>query len=88
MKYKHFPHFSIVLGPKPLAFISALNSGFGLSVSVLDYHEHAIGSGETAKAVCYMELKIDGNELWGVGTHTDIVTASLRAIISGLNVFT
>ena len=70
------------------AFISALNSGFGLSVSVLDYHEHAIGSGEAAKAVCYMELKIDGNELWGVGTHTDIVTASLRAIISGLNVFT
>lgn len=69
------------------AFISALNDGFKLSISVLDYHEHAIGSGEDAKAICYMEMKIEDKELWGVGTHTDIVTASLRAIISGLNVF-
>ena len=70
------------------AFISAINDGFNLSISVLDYHEHAIGSGEDAKAVCYMEMKIENKELWGVGMHTDIVTASLRAIISGLNVFT
>ena len=70
------------------AFISALNDGFNLSISVLDYHEHAIGSGEDAKAVCYMEMKIENKELWGVGMHTDIVTASLRAIISGLNVST
>lgn len=70
------------------AFISALNDGFNLSISVLDYHEHAIGSGEDAKAVCYMEMKIENKELWGVGMHTDIVTASLRAIVSGLNVST
>ena len=67
------------------AFVSAMNETINSSVSILDYHEHAIGSGADAKAVCYMELKVDGNELWGVGMHSDIVTASLRAIISGLN---
>jgi 2-isopropylmalate synthase len=52
---------------------------------VLDYHEHAIGAGADAKAVCYMELRIGNKELWGVGIHSDIVTASLRAIVSGIN---
>ncbi len=67
------------------AFTKALNSGLEGTVAVLDYHEHAIGSGADAKAVCYIELSVDGDELWGIGMHSDIVTASLRAIISGLN---
>ncbi len=67
------------------AFASAVNEALGLDVRVLDYHEHAIGTGTDAKAVCYMELQVDGRELWGVGIHSDIVTASLRAIISGVN---
>ncbi len=67
------------------AFTNALNAGIEGTISVLDYHEHAIGAGADAKAVCYMELKVDGEELWGVGMHSDIVTASLRAIVSGLN---
>ena len=56
-----------------------------METTVLDYHEHAIGSGADAKAVCYIELSVDGDELWGIGMHSDIVSASLRAIISGLN---
>ena len=67
------------------AFTKALNSGLEGTVAVLDYHEHAIGSGADAKAVCYIELSVDGDELWGIGMHSDIVSASLRAIISGLN---
>lgn len=67
------------------AFASAVGSGLGNNLRVLDYHEHAIGSGADAKAVCYMELMIDDHELWGVGIHNDIVTASMRAMISGVN---
>lgn len=67
------------------AFASALSEGLGVDLRVLDYHEHAIGAGADAKAVSYMELKVNGQELWGVGMHSDIVTASLRAIISGVN---
>ena len=67
------------------AFANAINSALAVDVRVLDYHEHAIGTGTDAKAVCYMELGVGDHELWGVGIHTDIVTASLRAIVSGVN---
>ena len=67
------------------AFTNAMRSSFDLELRVLDYHEHAIGAGADAQAVCYMELKVGDRELWGVGMHGDIVTASLRAIVSGVN---
>ncbi|MCH7789397.1 MAG: 2-isopropylmalate synthase, partial [Acidobacteria bacterium] len=67
------------------AFVNGFRSMFDLEFRVLDYHEHAIGSGADARAVSYCELKVGGNELWGVGIHSDIVTASLHAIVSGIN---
>jgi 2-isopropylmalate synthase len=67
------------------AFANAVNESLSANVRVLDYHEHAIGTGADAKAVTYMELQIGGRELWGVGIHSDIATASLRAIVSGIN---
>ncbi len=67
------------------AFATAVTAGLKTDLRVLDYHEHAIGAGADAKAVCYMELQVDGRELWGVGIHSDIVTASLRAMVSGVN---
>jgi 2-isopropylmalate synthase len=67
------------------AFVNALRAQRDLDIRVLDYHEHAIGTGTDAKAVTYMELKVEGQELWGVGIHGDITTASLRAIVSGVN---
>ncbi len=67
------------------AFANAINEALTADVRVLDYHEHAIGAGADAKAVCYMEMRIGNHELWGVGIHSDIVTASLRAIVSGVN---
>ena len=67
------------------AFVGAVRSARDIDVRVLDYHEHAIGSGADAKAVSYLELKVGGRELWGVGIHSDITTASLQAIVSGIN---
>ncbi len=67
------------------AFANALRDGLGLDFRVLDYHEHAVGKGADAKAVSYLEIEVGGVELWGVGLHTDIVTASMRALISGMN---
>ncbi len=67
------------------SFANALRQALDLDLRVLDYHEHAVGTGADAQAVCYMELAINELELWGVGMHGDIVTASLRAIVSGVN---
>ena len=67
------------------AFANAIRTTLGIECRVLDYQEHAIGSGTDVKAASYVEMKIGERELWGVGIHSDIVTSSLRALISGLN---
>ena len=68
------------------AFVDGVNRHLPASpVRVLDYHEHAIGSGADAKAVAYLELRVgDALTLFGVGIDANIVSASLQAITSGL----
>ncbi len=65
------------------ALVVAVRDGLGVTLDVVDYHEHAIGSGADAAAVAYVET-IDGSGVtrWGIGTHPNIVTASLRAVLS------
>ncbi|MGQ0530870.1 MAG: 2-isopropylmalate synthase [Panacagrimonas sp.] len=68
------------------AFVQALAKLGGESIAVVDYHEHAISKGADAKAVTYIELRVgEGRPLFGVGIDSNIVTASLKAILSGLN---
>ena len=67
------------------AFINGLNAQLASTVRVLDYHEHSIGSGADAKAVAYLELRVgDALTVFGVGIDANIVSASLKAIASGL----
>lgn len=64
------------------AFVDALDT----SVRIMDYHEHAIGTGTDTRAACYVELRVnDGPTGFGVGIHGDIVTASFIAILSAVN---
>nr|WP_202922471.1 2-isopropylmalate synthase [Sinimarinibacterium sp. NLF-5-8] len=68
------------------AFVAGLSRLVGQPVSVLDYNEHSIGGGAQAAAVTYIEMKVgDGPSLFGVGRDANIVTASMKAILSGLN---
>lgn len=71
-------------GPGPIAaFAAAVGVG---GVRVLDYHEHAIGSGAEAEAAAYLALGFPGGEtVWGMGRDGNIVTASLRAMVSAMN---
>ncbi len=66
------------------AFVQGLNEATGQSIRVLDYHEHAVGSGANARAVAYLELRVNDQTLFGVGMDANIVSASLKAIVSGL----
>jgi len=66
------------------AFVEALGAASGENIRVLDYHEHAIGSGANAQAVAYLELRVGERTLFGVGMDSNIVSASLKAIVSGL----
>ncbi len=52
---------------------------------MIDYHQHAIGAGADAKAAAYLEMRVDESQtLFGVGIDADIISASLKAIVSGL----
>ena len=85
----------IVIGGRPLtvrgtgngpidAFVEGLSAATGVEVRVLDYHEHAIGAGANAQAVAYLELRVGARTLFGVGMDANIVSASLKAIVSGV----
>jgi len=72
-------------GNGPLAaFVDTLGT-VGFDVSVLDYSEHAMSSGEGAQAAAYVEASVGGQTVWGVGIATSITTASLRAVVSAVN---
>ena len=66
------------------AFVEVLRAQ-GFDVTVYDYVEHALSSGGDAQAAAYVELQVDDQRLWGVGIDGDISTASLKAIVSGVN---
>ena len=66
------------------AFVAGLNAMGLAQVRVMDYREHAIGSGANAQAVAYLELRVGDHTLFGVGVDADILTASLKGILSGL----
>jgi len=68
------------------AFVDALSKTLGVSIKVLDYREHAQGSGADATAVAYVEAKVgESAPLFGVGVDPNIVAASLRAVVSAVN---
>ena len=67
-------------------FIDALCNHIGMSFSVADYSEHSLQYGSNAAAICYMELDLgDAGKVFGVGINTNIVSASLEAIVSAVN---
>ena len=69
------------------AFTEALNRHCGLDLRVVDYHEHAIGAGADATAASYVEVRMNGDPAarFGVGMDSNIVTASLKGVISAVN---
>jgi 2-isopropylmalate synthase len=71
-------------GSGPLdAFADALQRSGIADISVLSYHEHALGAGSDAQAAAYVEAGLpDGRTMFGVGMDRDIVSASLRALTS------
>ena len=66
--------------------LEALVSALPESVEIMDYSEHAIGSGSDAKAAAYIEIRLDnGRSLHGIGIDANLTTASFRALFSAVN---
>jgi 2-isopropylmalate synthase len=67
--------------------IDAFMHALGLGFTVQNFEERSLGTGNNAKAVAYVEISGPGivGSLHGVGVHADIVTASLKALVSAAN---
>jgi 2-isopropylmalate synthase len=66
------------------AFVEALR-GRGYDIRVLDYTEHALSEGGDATAAAYVECEVGGRTYWGVGMDANILSASLKAVVSAVN---
>ncbi len=74
------------VGNGPIAaLVDALERSFGMTIRIRDYHEHAMAADTNANAAAYVEVDVDDETLWGVGLHSSIATASLRAVINAVN---
>ena len=66
-------------------FVDALSRHIGVPMTVLDYSEHSMQRGSNASAICYLEMEHPGGKLFGAGINTNIVAASLEAVVSAAN---
>ncbi|EZP72485.1 2-isopropylmalate synthase [Sphingomonas paucimobilis] len=66
--------------------LAALRDDLGVDLEVADYSEHAIGVGTDVAAAAYVECRTpDGRTVFGIGTDTDVATASVQAVLSAAN---
>ena len=65
--------------------VTTLEAAFDLDIKVLDYTEHALGSGRDARAAAYLMCQSGDRVSWGCGSDTDVATASVRAVLSAAN---
>lgn len=66
--------------------IDAIVAAIGLPFDVLSYEEHSRGQGSGATAVSYIEITTRSRRtLFGAGMHSNIITASLLAVLSAVN---
>ncbi len=69
--------------------LAALAGDCGLSLEVIDYHEHALRPGTDSMAAAYFECRTEvGQTVFGVGIDPDVATASVKALLSAANVAT
>jgi 2-isopropylmalate synthase len=66
-------------------FVDALSRHAGIELSVLDYSEHSMQRGSNAAAISYVEVEYPSGRIFGAGINTNIVAASLEAVVSAAN---
>ena len=68
------------------AVSNALQKEFGIKYTNLTYSEHAMDIGATSRAMSYIGITAENGEIsWGAGMDTDIITSSVKALISAIN---
>ena len=64
---------------------AAIKQVTGKEYVLENYVEHALEEKSTAQAASYICIVSDGKPYWGAGIHTDIMTSSVKALVSAVN---
>jgi 2-isopropylmalate synthase len=64
------------------ALVDAWQNEFGDKIEILDYREHALGTGTDSQAIAYVHLSINKQRYIGVAKHRDVISASLQAVLN------
>ncbi len=64
---------------------NAIKKAIGKEYVLESYVQHAIEEKSNSKAASYVCIVADGKPYWGTGIHTDIMTASVWALMSAVN---
>ncbi len=68
------------------AAADALKRAFDLDFTIADYTEHALDSGSNSRACAYVGVNgASGKLSYGAGIDTDIMSASIKALIGAVN---
>ena len=67
------------------AVSNALRSYTNTDFNISTYTEHALEVGSASKAVSYVEIVSAGKSYWGTGIDNDIITSSIKALVSAVN---
>lgn len=67
------------------AAFSAINAIVGLNPELRDYTIHSVSEGEDAQGEVTVKLFCDGRMVTGRGLSIDVIEASIRAYVSGVN---
>ncbi len=64
----------------------AIKAVTGRSYVLENYVEHALEEKSSSKAASYVCISAGGKSYWGTGIHTDIMTSSILALVSAVNI--
>ncbi len=67
------------------AVSNAIKDALGIQFTIKTYEEHAKEKGSTSQAVAYVGIDCAGGTFWGAGMNTDIINASVSALVSAVN---
>ena len=64
---------------------NAIRAVVGKDYVLESYVQHALEEKSSAKAASYVCIIADGEAFWGTGIHADIMTSSVKALVSAVN---
>jgi 2-isopropylmalate synthase len=67
------------------AVSNAVKDALNIKYSISVYEEHALERGSSSQACAYVGIDTENGTFWGAGIHTDIIDASIKALVSAIN---